>query len=76
MSSFNIELLKQELSKYGNVLACSSFNEDNNLEIKCKNSTGRLVTYQRIENDLILPYYPNVIKTDFREGYYKAAFSK
>ena len=76
MSSFNIELLREELSKYGTIISCSLNNEDNNLEIKCKNSTGRLVTYQRIETDLILPYYPNVIKSDFREGYYKSAFTK
>ena len=74
--SFNIELLKEELSKYGTIIECSLNNEDTNLEIKCKNTTGRLVTYQRIENDFILPYYPNVIKTDFREGYYKSAFTK
>ena len=74
--SFNIELLKEELSKYGTIIECSLNNEDTNLEIKCKNLTGRLVTYQRIETDFILPYYPTVIKTDFREGYYKSAFSK
>ena len=74
--SFNLELLREELSKYGTIIVCSLFNENTNLEIKCKNSTGRLVTYQRIETDFILPYYPVVIKTDFREGYYKSAFSK
>lgn len=74
--SFDLELLKEELSKYGTIIECSLNNDDANLEIKCKNSTGRLVTYQRIENDFILPYYPIVIKTDFREGYYKSAFSK
>lgn len=74
--SFNIELLKQELGKYGTVLTCSVFNEDHNIEIKCKNSTGRQTTYTRIETELIKPYFPVTIKSDFRQGYYKSAFSK
>ena len=55
--SFNIELLREELSKYGTIIECVLNNEDTNLEIKVKNLTGRLVTYQRIELDFILPYY-------------------
>ena len=74
--SFNIELLKQELEKYGTVLSCSTFNDDNNIEIKCKNSTGRQTTYTRIETEFINPYFNVTIKSDFREGYYKSAFSK
>ena len=71
---FDLEVLKQELSKYGTIIDCTVYNETN-LEIKVKNSTGRQITYDRIENDFILPYF-NKIDSRFGGGYYKAAFSK
>jgi len=72
--TFNLELLKEELSKYGTIINCSLYDE-NNLEIKVKNSTGRQTTYNRIENDYILPYF-NKIDSRFNSGYYKSAFIK
>jgi|TARA_R110000772_G_scaffold261989_1_gene380828 hypothetical protein len=71
--SFNLEVLKEELSKYGTVMDCCVYCETN-LEIKIKNSTGRAVTYNRIENDLILPYFVK-IDSRFGTGYYKGAFA-
>ena len=71
--SFNLEILKEELSKYGTVINCSVFNETN-LEIKVKNLTGRQATYNRIETELILPYFLK-IDSRFGSGYYKAAFA-
>jgi hypothetical protein len=70
--SFNIELLKEELSKYGTIIDCDVYH-NSNLEIKVKNSTGRQTTYERIEHDLILPYF-NKIESRFGGGYYKSAF--
>jgi len=71
---FDLEVLKQELSKYGTIIDCTVYNETN-LEIKVKNSTGRQTTYDRIETDYILPYF-NKIDSRFISGYYKSAFSK
>lgn len=71
---FSIELLKEELSKYGTIIDCSIYH-DSNLEIKVKNSTGRQTTYNRIEQDFILPYF-NKIESRFGNGYYKSAFIK
>jgi len=71
--TFNLEILKEELSKYGTVINCSVYNETN-LEIKVKNTTGRQTTYDRIENDLILPYFVK-IDSRFGSGYYKSAFA-
>ena len=71
---FNLELLKEELNKYGTIISCSIYNE-NNLEIKVKNTTGRQTTYDRIEQDFILPYF-NKIDSRFGSGYYKSAFIK
>ena len=71
---FNLEVLKQELSKYGTIIDCTIYNEVN-LEIKVKNSTGRQTTYDRIETDYILPYF-NKIDSRFISGFYKGAFSK
>ena len=70
--SFNLEALKQELSKYGTIIDCSIYH-DTNLEIKVKNSTGRQTTYDRIEQELILPYFDKIISR-FGSGYYKSAF--
>ena len=70
--SFNLELLKSILEKYGTIIDCNIYH-DTNLEIKVKNTTGRQITYTRIENDLILPYY-NKIESRFGNGYYKGAF--
>jgi len=70
--TFNLELLKEELSKYGTIINCSLYDE-NNLEIKVKNSTGRQITYDRIEQDFILPYFDK-IESRFGNGYYKSAF--
>ena len=70
---FNIELLREELSKQGTIIDCSIYN-DSNLEIKVKNSTGRQTTYDRIEQDFILPYFSK-IESRFGGGYYKAAFT-
>jgi hypothetical protein len=72
--TFNLEVLKQELSKYGTIIDCTIYNEVN-LEIKVKNTTGRQSTYDRIENDFILPYF-NKIDSRFGGGYYKSAFIK
>ena len=70
--SFNIELLKDELSRYGNILDCKIYH-NTNLEIQVKNITGRQTTYTRIENDYILPYFDK-IESLFGNGYYKSAF--
>lgn len=70
--SFNLELLKNELTKYGTILDCNIYN-DTNLEIKVKNSTGRAATYERIETNFILPYF-NKIDSRFGSGFYKGAF--
>ena len=70
--SFDLELLRDELSRYGSVIDCNIYHETN-LEIKVKNSTGRQATYTRIQNDFILPYF-NVIDSRFGGGYYKSAF--
>ena len=70
---FNLEALKQELNKYGTIIDCSIYH-DSNLEIKVKNSTGRQTTYERIEQDFILPYF-NKIESRFGGGYYKSAFT-
>lgn len=72
---FNLDLIKAELSKYSTIEDCSLYNNDLALEIKCKNSTGKQTTYNRIETDYILPYYETV-KSFFGNGYYKAAFVK
>ena len=69
---FDIELLRTELQKYGQIIQLGVYHESN-LEIKTKNSTGRQTTYTRIENELILPYY-NKIESTFGGGYYKGAF--
>jgi len=71
---FNLELLKEELNKYGTIISCSVYNETN-LEIKVKNTTGRQITYDRIEQYFILPYF-NKIDSRFGSGYYKSAFIK
>ncbi len=71
--SFNLELLRQELEKYGTIKQLGIYH-DTNLEINVKNTTGRQVTYERIENDFILPYF-NKIESRFGGGYYKAAFT-
>ena len=68
--SFDLEGLKIELSKYGDIIDCSLYLEDTNLEIKCKNKTGRATTYKRIETELILPYF-NEIVSNFGSGFYK-----
>ena len=60
--SFNLELLREELSKYCTIIDCEVYHETN-LEIKVKNLTGRQATYERIENDFILPIY-------FKEGWF------
>ncbi len=70
--SFNLELLRVELEKYGSVIQLGIYH-DTNLEINVKNSTGRQTTYERIENDLILPYFDK-IESRFGNGYYKSAF--
>ena len=70
--SFNIELLREELSKYGTIKQLGIYH-DTNLEINVKNSTGRQTTYERIENDFILPYFDK-IESRFGGGYYKSAF--
>ena len=72
--SFDLELLKQELSKYGTIIDCSIYFE-NTLEIYVKNATGRQTTYDRIETDYILPYYDKVTSR-FTSGYYKSGFLK
>ena len=70
---FSLEVLKEELSKYGSILQLGIYH-NTNLEIKVKNATGRQTTYDRIENDLILPYF-NKIESNFGNGYYKGAFT-
>ena len=70
--SFNLELLREELSKYGTIIDCEVYHETN-LEIKVKNLTGRQTTYERIENDFILPYFDKIVSR-FGSGYYKSAF--
>ena len=70
--SFDLELLRAELTKYGTIIQLGIYH-DTNLEINVKNSTGRQTTYTRIENDFILPYY-NKIESRFGNGYYKSAF--
>ena len=70
--SFNIELLRGELEKYGTIKQLGVYH-NTNLEINVKNSTGRQTTYERIENDFILPYF-NKIESRFGGGYYKSAF--
>jgi hypothetical protein len=72
---FDLELLKAELNKYGTIIECCCFENDTILEIKVKNSTGRQITYDRIETDYILPYF-NKVDSRFISGYYKGAFSK
>jgi len=72
--SFNLELLKDEISKYGTIIDCKVYH-NTNLEIKVKNITGRQTTYERIENDFILPYFDK-IESRFVSGYYKSAFLK
>ncbi len=72
--SFNLEELKQELSKYGTIIDCNIYH-DSNLEINVKNLTGRQVTYERIEQDFILPYFTK-IESRFGNGHYKSAFTK
>ena len=71
--SFNLEVLKAELNKYGTIIDCAVYH-NTNLEIKVKNSTGRQTTYERIETEMILPYF---VKIDSRFGstYYKSAFA-
>lgn len=71
---FDLEALETELSKYGTVKQCEVYH-GTNLEINVKNSTGRLATYDRIETELILPYFDK-IESRFGGGYYKAAFIK
>ena len=71
---FDLQALETELSKYGTILQCEVYHETN-LEIKVKNATGRLATYDRIETELILPYF-NKIESRFGGGFYKAAFYK
>ncbi len=71
---FDIEQLRSELTKYGNVIQLGVYH-DTNLEIKVKNSTGRQTTYDRIESELILPYFDK-IESRFGSGYYKSAFFK
>ena len=70
--SFNLELLREELEKYGTIKQLGVYH-NTNLEINVKNSTGRQTTYERIENDFILPYF-NKIESRFGGGYYKSAF--
>jgi len=70
--TFNLEALKQELSKYGSIIDCTLYH-NTNLEIKVKNSTGRQITYDRIEQDFILPYFDK-IESRFGNGFYKSAF--
>ena len=70
--SFNLELLREELERYGTIKQLGVYH-NTNLEINVKNSTGRQTTYERIENDFILPYF-NKIESRFGGGYYKAAF--
>tara|TARA_R110001632_G_scaffold45249_1_gene114965 strand:- start:2293 stop:2520 length:228 start_codon:yes stop_codon:yes gene_type:complete len=69
---FNLELLREELSRYGTIKQLGVYH-GTNLEINVKNSTGRQTTYERIENDLILPYFDK-IESRFGNGYYKSAF--
>ena len=69
---FDLELLKIELEKYSNIIQLEIYH-DTNLEIKVKNLTGRQTTYERIEQDFIIPYY-NKIESNFGNGYYKGAF--
>ena len=71
---FDLEQLRSELSNYGTVLQLEVYH-DTNLEIKVKNSTGRQATYDRIESELILPYF-NKIDSRFGGGYYKSCFKK
>ena len=71
---FDLEALRNELTKYGSILQLGVYH-DTNLEIKVKNSTGRQATYDRIELELILPYFDK-IESRFGGGYYKAAFLK
>ena len=71
--SFDLELLRTELQKYSTIIQLGVYHESN-LEIKTKNSTGRAVTYDRIEQDFILPYF-NKIESTFGSGYYKSAFA-
>jgi hypothetical protein len=52
---FDIEKLNEELKKYADVLACNF--QDEFLELAFKNKTGKAVTYERIRNDMILPYF-------------------
>jgi hypothetical protein len=70
--SFNLEQLENELMRYGTIIDCGVYH-NTNLEIKVKNLTGRLSTYDRIEQDFILPYFTKIISR-FGGGYYKAAF--
>jgi len=72
--SFDLEILKLELEKYSSVIDCSIYHE-NVLEIYVKNLTGRQSTYDRIETDLILPYY-NKVESVFGNGTYKGGFIK
>lgn len=71
---FDLEALRAELSKYGTILQLGVYH-DSNLEIKVKNSTGRQATYERIELEMILPYFDK-IESRFGGGYFKAAFLK
>ena len=71
---FDIELLRTELEKYSTILQLDVYH-DTNLEIKCKNTTGKAVTYERIETTFILPYFDKIEST-FGSGYYKSAFLK
>lgn len=70
--SFDLEILRAELMKYGTIKQLGVYH-NTNLEINVKNSTGRQTTYDRIENDFILPYFDK-IESRFGNGYYKSAF--
>lgn len=70
-----IDELKAQLNKYGTILQIGLYDEDKCLEIKCKNSTGRSITYQNIVNNFITPFFPHA-NYKFQEGHFKGTFCK
>tara|TARA_R110000772_G_scaffold56410_1_gene128433 strand:- start:2175 stop:2414 length:240 start_codon:yes stop_codon:yes gene_type:complete len=52
---FNIKNLTDELNKYSNIIECTE--QDGFLNIAYKNQTGKVITYDRIKNEMILPWF-------------------
>ena len=70
--SFNLDLLKNQLGKYGTITDCKIYH-NTDLEIKVENISETHSTFERIENEFILPYF-NKIESSVVNTYYKAGF--